>query len=142
MNVTEFAEQIVFGKTLEEKLAAPGRLSIDPNRKPVGEIVAPGRPYGLEMRTSGHVGLIRPRDDNLENEAERGKLLHFLANHELLATELMALVLLKFPDAPHAFRQGVLATLQEEQAHTQMYIDRMHECGAVSYTHLTLPTKA
>ena len=28
-----------------------------------------------------------------------------------------------------AFRQGVLVTLQEEQAHTQMYIDRMHECG-------------
>lgn len=132
MNITEFAEQIVFGKTLEEKLAAPGRLSIDPNRnqrKPVGAIVAPGRPYGLEMRTSGHVGLTRPRDDNLENEAERGKLLHFLANHELLATELMALVLLKFPDAPHAFRQGVLVTLQEEQAHTQMYIDRMRECG-------------
>ena len=132
MNITEFAEQIVFGKTLKEKLAAPGRLSLDPNRKqrkPIGPIAAPGRPYGLEMRTSGHVGLTRPRDDNLENEAERGKLLHFLANHELLATELMALVLLKFPDAPHAFRQGVLVTLQEEQAHTQMYIDRMHECG-------------
>ena len=132
MNITEFAEQIVFGKTLEEKLAAPGRLSLDPNRKQrksIGPIAAPGRPYGLEMRTSGHVGTTRPRDDNLENEAERGKLLHFLANHELLATELMALVLLKFPDAPHAFRQGVLVTLQEEQAHTQMYIDRMHECG-------------
>ena len=132
MNITEFAEQIVFGKTLAEKLASPGRLSIDPNRKqrkPVGEIAAPGRPYGLEMRTSGHVGLTRPRDDNLENEVERGKLLHFLANHELLATELMALVLLKFPDAPHTFRQGVLVTLQEEQAHTKMYIDRMQECG-------------
>lgn len=129
MNITEFAEQIVFGKTLEEKLAAPGRLSIDPNRKPIGTVTAPGRPYGLEMRTSGQVGLTRPRDDNLENEAERGKLLHFLANHELLATELMALVLLKFPDAPHAFRQGILVTLQEEQAHTQMYIDRMRECG-------------
>ena len=132
MNITEFAEQIVFGKTLEEKLAVPGRLSIDPNRrhrKPVGTIATPGRPYGLEMRTSEQVGLTRPRDDNLENETERGKLLHFLANHELLATELMALVLLKFPDAPHAFRQGVLVTLQEEQAHTQMYIDRMHECG-------------
>ena len=132
MNITEFAEQIVFGKTLAEKLAAPGRLSIDPNRKhkkPVGTIAAPGRPYGLEMRTSEHAGVTRPRDDNLENETERGKLLHFLANHELLATELMALVLLKFPNAPHAFRQGVLVTLQEEQAHTQMYIDRMRECG-------------
>ena len=132
MNITEFAEQIVFGKTLEEKLAAPGRLSLDPNRrhrKPISTVAAPGRPYGLEMRTSEHAGVTRPRDDNLENETERGKLLHFLANHELLATELMALVLLKFPDAPHAFRQGVLVTLQEEQAHTQMYIDRMHECG-------------
>ena len=132
MNISEFAEQIVFGKTLKEKLVAPGRLSIDPNRKhrkPLGSIAAPGRPYGLEMRTSGHAGVTRPRDDNLENETERGKLLHFLANHELLATELMALVLLKFPDAPHAFRQGVLVTLQEEQAHTQMYIDRMRECG-------------
>jgi uncharacterized ferritin-like protein (DUF455 family) len=132
MNITEFAEQIVFGKTIEQKLASPGRLSIDPNRrqrKPVGRIVAPGRPYGLEMRTGPKGNTPPPHDNTLENETERGKLLHFLANHELLATELMALVLLKFPDAPHAFRQGVLVTLQEEQAHTQMYIDRMRDCG-------------
>lgn len=132
MNVTEFAEQIVFGTTLEEKLAAPGRLSPDRKtgrRNAFEKIAAPGRPYGLAMQPPGNSKLTRPRDDNLENEAERGKLLHFLANHELLATELMALVLLKFPDAPHAFRRGVLVTLQEEQAHTQMYIDRMRDCG-------------
>jgi uncharacterized ferritin-like protein (DUF455 family) len=130
MNITEFAEQIVFGTTLEAKLAAPGRLTIDTNRRqPMTSIKAPGRPYGLEMQSPGNSSLTRPSDDNLENESERGKLLHFLANHELLATELMALVLLKFPDAPHAFRRGVLVTLQEEQAHTQMYIDRMRDCG-------------
>ena len=70
-----------------------------------------------------------PRDSELGNERERGRLLHFLANHELLATELMALVLLKFPDAPEAFRRGVLATLQEEQSHTRMYLKRMKDCG-------------
>lgn len=132
MNITEFAEQIVFGTTLAEKLASPGRLSPDSGasqRKAFETIPAPGRPDGLIMQSPGNSNLTRPRDDNLENEAERGKLLHFLANHELLATELMALVLLKFPDAPHAFRRGVLVTLQEEQAHTQMYIDRMRECG-------------
>jgi hypothetical protein len=32
----------------------------------------------------------------------------------LLATELMALVLLKFPDAPAAFRKGVYQTLRDE----------------------------
>ena len=96
MNITEFAEQIVFGTTLEEKLQRPGRLTNDSNRdakrlsaKAISSIT-PGRPYGLEMQ-KGQGGTPPPSDDQLENEGERGKLLHFLANHELLATELMAL---------------------------------------------------
>lgn len=132
MNVTEFAEQIVFGKTLEDKLIAPTRLSHDRgvrNRPDVRSLVAPNRPVGLEMRHDPSSTVSPPSDDQLENERSRGQLLHYLANHELLATELMALVLLKFPDAPHAFRQGVLVTLQEEQEHTRMYIKRMRECG-------------
>ena len=115
MNVTEFAEQIVFGKSLEEKLQAPGKLSIDPNRhtrSPLAALPTPGRPQDLKFR-QGPGSLQTPSDDKLENEQSRGQLLHFLANHELLATELMALVLLKFPDAPREFRQGVLVTLQE-----------------------------
>ena len=125
MNITEFAEQIVFGTTLEEKLQRPGKLTNDSNRDSkrlsANSIasITPGRPYGLEM-AKGLGGAQPPSDDQLENEKSRGQLLHFLANHELLATELMALVLLKFPDAPLAFRRGVLVTLQEEQAHTQM----------------------
>ena len=131
MNVTEFAEQIVFGKSLEEKLQAPGKLSIDPNRhtrSPLAALPTPGRPQDLKFR-QGPGSLQTPSDDKLENEQSRGQLLHFLANHELLATELMALVLLKFPDAPREFRQGVLVTLQEEQEHTRMYMRRMKECG-------------
>ncbi len=62
-------------------------------------------------------------------EESRGVLLHFFANHELLAAELMALALLKFPDAPAAFRQGLANTLREEQIHTKWYINRMHQCG-------------
>ena len=58
-----------------------------------------------------------------------GRLLHFFANHELLATELMALVLLKFPDAPAAFRKGVFETLKDEQEHTRLYMERMKSCG-------------
>ena len=134
MNITEFAEQIVFGTTLEEKLQRPGKLTNDSNRnskrlssRSIASIT-PGRPYGLEM-SKGQGGSQPPSDDQLENEKSRGQLLHFLANHELLATELMALVLLKFPDAPSAFRRGILVTLQEEQAHTRMYLDRMADCG-------------
>jgi uncharacterized ferritin-like protein (DUF455 family) len=131
MNVTEFAEQVVFGTTLEDKLLAPGPLihGVSESRGTrVLSVAAPGRPAGLQMR-QGHGTVQPPSDDQLENEHARGQLLHFLANHELLATELMALVLLKFPEAPRAFRQGILVTLQEEQEHTRMYIRRMKECG-------------
>ena len=133
MNITEFAEQIVFSNSLEEKLAAPGKLSFDrlsSAKLPSTEsLKTPGRPAHLLMQHEPGRNIQPPRDDQLENEKARGQLLHFLANHELLATELMALVLLKFPNAPRAFRQGVLVTLQEEQQHTRMYLDRMKECG-------------
>ncbi|SPE56344.1 conserved hypothetical protein [Verrucomicrobia bacterium] len=55
--------------------------------------------------------------------------MHFFANHELLASELMALVLLRFPDAPAAFRRGVWQTLKDEQLHTRLYVERMRQCG-------------
>ena len=63
------------------------------------------------------------------HEESRGVLLHFFANHELLAAELMALALLKFPDAPRAFREGLANTLREEQLHTRWYVNRMNQCG-------------
>ena len=132
MNLNEFAEQIVFGTTLEDKLMVPGRLSRQPSshRLPnIESLRCPGRPAELKMRHNPGEGTQSPGEHELESEQARGQLLHFLANHELLATELMALVLLKFPDAPHAFRQGVFVTLQEEQEHTRMYLRRMKECG-------------
>lgn len=138
MHITEFAEQIVFGKSLEEKLARPGQVSFGPRsthsaRKTASEkclesLPNPGRPHGLAIHDGP--GLSQPpADRELSNEKARGRLLHFLANHELLATELMALVLLKFPDAPIEFQRGVLVTLQEEQTHTLLYLKRMEECG-------------
>ena len=133
MNISEFAEKVVFSDSLEDKLAPPGKLSFD--RIPCSRLPSeqslrtPGRPSHLQMLQQRGRNQQPPRDDQLENEQSRGQLLHFLANHELLATELMALVLLKFPDAPRAFRQGVLVTLQEEQLHTRMYLQRMKECG-------------
>jgi uncharacterized ferritin-like protein (DUF455 family) len=41
----------------------------------------------------------------------------------------MALALLRFPNAPAAFRRGVWQTLKDEQLHTRLYVQRMRQCG-------------
>ena len=116
MELREFAEQVLFATSLEEKLRAPGELTDERPGAPLETPAAPGRPENLIFKPHGTGDKSEfPGLHLLEQDRERGKLLHFFGNHELLATELMALVLLKFPDAPTAFRQGVLKTLQDEQ---------------------------
>jgi uncharacterized ferritin-like protein (DUF455 family) len=129
MELREFAECVLFATTLEEKLLRPADITDERPGPAFVTPAAPGRPAGLQFKLTGEARDSFPGTKNLEQEAERGKLLHFFANHELLATELMALVLLRFPDAPAAFRKGVLQTLKDEQEHTQLYLRRMRECG-------------
>lgn len=127
----EAAERILFATTLEEKLElAPAGLRDDaPGRALVlGSGDTPGRPDELRMGPRG-VKVDFPGINRLHDDRERGTMLHFLANHELLAAELMALALLKFPDAPAEYRAGVYAAMREEQMHTLMYLRRMKECG-------------
>ena len=129
MELREFAEQVLFATTLEEKLRAPGELTDERPGPALVTPAAPGRPANLVFKPHAAGKNSFPGLHRLEDMAERGKLLHFFGNHEMLATELMALVLLKFPDAPPAFRRGVLQTLQDEQEHTRLYMERMAACG-------------
>ena len=129
MELREFAEQVLFGTTLAEKLTAPEIITDDRPGPALVTPAAPGRPAQLQFKPHATGKNDFPGLHRLEAMSERGKLLHFFGNHELLATELMALVLLKFPDAPAAFRKGVLQTLQDEQEHTRLYIERMRACG-------------
>lgn len=129
MELREFAEQVLFSTNLADKLRPPGELTDDHPGPAVAAPPEPGRPAGLHFKPAGAASPDFPGLHRLEQERERGRLLHFFANHELLATELMALVLLRFPDAPPAFRRGVLQTLRDEQDHTRFYLERMAACG-------------
>lgn len=128
METREFAARVLFSNTLEEKLAPPGDLTDHLPGGSMGTPGEPGRPVDLRLRRDG-VRAGFPGATQLINEEHRGILLHFFANHELLATELMALVLLKFPEAPAEFRRDIVHTLKEEQQHTKWYLQRMRECG-------------
>src|SRR3569833_112514 len=129
MELREFAEQVLLATTLEEKLRAPEIITDEHPGSPLLAIEAPGRPVELQFKAQGSGKAEFPGVHRLEKEEERGRLLHFFANHELLATELMALALLRFPEAPAAFRRGLLQTLRDGQAHTRLYMERMRACG-------------
>ena len=94
LQLRAFAEQVLFATSLEEKLKFPREEIID--TQPGSTIKTPGqlsRPRQLILRAEDQ-RVVAPRGSQLIDEKERGKLLHFFCNHELLATELMALVLL------------------------------------------------
>ena len=129
MELRELAERVLFATTLEEKLQCPATITDEHPGAAIETPAMPGRPKELTFKVTGTSRGEFPGTQHLEKERERGRLLHFFANHELLATELMALVLLKFPDAPAAFRKGVLETLKDEQQHTRWYVERMKATG-------------
>ncbi|MEM9158438.1 MAG: DUF455 family protein [Verrucomicrobiota bacterium] len=129
IQLQDFAKQVLFGTTIEEKLSFPREEIIDTHPgSPISTPHAVSRPGHLSLYEDG-VRVDHPSVAKLIDEKERGRLLHFFANHELLATELMALALLKFPDAPASFRKGLLQTLKDEQIHTRIYMRRMQQCG-------------
>ena len=95
MQMREAAERLLFAETLEEKLLLSPRDAVDdePGRA-IATPAGPGRPQELKVCAKG-VRVDFPGIHRLDDDRERGVMLHFLANHELLAAELMALVLLK-----------------------------------------------
>jgi len=129
MELRNFAETLLLGTELHDKLAFPDSISDEyPGPAYTNVPDVPGRPAFMQfMSADKKVPFPAPKD--LHTPRMRGVVLHFFANHELLAIELMALVLLKFPDAEPAFRQGILRTIREEQEHLGLYLKRMQELG-------------
>ena len=131
MTIAAFAERVLMGMTLDDKLATPPATLDDPPDtialRALPEV--PGRPAELGFRAgaaSAQAHVFRARD---ESDPGRGRLLHAFANHELLALELMALMLLRFPDAPAKMRQDLVRMIGEEQTHLGLYLARMGQLG-------------
>ena len=130
MELTDFAEQILFGHTLEDKLVSvstftdhhPSGLSIHP-KLPAR---APELKFASYKSNNSKPALTVHK---LQDPMNRAKLLHIFANHELISLELMAFVLLRFPSAPKRFRRGVAQVMRDEQKHLQAYIKRITALG-------------
>ncbi len=66
----------------------------------------------------------------LHRDDARVACLSRFAHHEMMAIELFAWALLRFPTAPPALRRGLWAALVEEQTHLGLYLERLAAHGA------------
>jgi uncharacterized ferritin-like protein (DUF455 family) len=127
MELADFALRVVTSVDLEEKLAPvpPGLTDARPG-EPL-RLHRPGRPPGLTPVAAREVKV--PPIEGMADPAQRARILHAFANHELQAVELFAWALLAFPGAPSDFRRGLLRVLGDEQRHTRMYAARSEALG-------------
>ncbi len=128
MTAREVAHAIVTSETLADKLTPPpAELVLEDSGESL-RLAAPGRPANLPI--AGARSTRVPPLAGMRDPAQRARILHALANHELQAVELFAWALLAYPDAPLAFRRGLVAILADEQRHCALYIERLVALGA------------
>ena len=127
MEIRYWALKILSSEALEDKLHAPEALT---DHAPGASLVfkEPVRSPAMQFRRHVKEEKLPPLHE-LKAPDKRAICLHRFAGHELLAVEIMAYVLLAFPDAPGTFRKGVAHVLREEQGHVQLYVKRLEELG-------------
>jgi uncharacterized ferritin-like protein (DUF455 family) len=122
LNLMEWASLLLNSGDLRDKLMGVETFLDMPQSRTIDIPDFPARPKNLQFtQDKGRF------PQSFKSASARGIGLHYFANHELLAIELMALALLKFPDAPKSFRLGIAATIREEQTHLSLYLNRMRE---------------
>jgi uncharacterized ferritin-like protein (DUF455 family) len=128
--IHKFAHHILYGRDLDSKLISPREIDFsltqfDYPGAPIPD--APGRSEHLQF---SDVQVKFPRRQSLKDKTMRGRALHFFANHELLAIEMLAAIIVYLPcktEVDLAFKKTCLATLADEQKHFCLYLKRMND---------------
>jgi len=121
--LSAFCLRILQSGDLAAKLA-PARAGIS-DRRDSNAVAVPERPArdpGLELVASSEP---LPRPGALVAAPARAACLARFAHHELLAVELFAFALLRWPELPGALRRVLAATLRDEQRHCSLYLERL-----------------
>ena len=116
---------------LAAKLSPPGDLLVDV-AMPARVIDAPARDPAIALaQKAGRL----PRPGELSDPAARARCLARFAHHELMAVEIFAWALLRWPELPAALRRGLLRTLADEQVHCALYLERLRAHGSTLADH-------
>jgi len=130
-DLRSFCRRVLEAGDLAHKLAPPvdgeGRALPDDEPGAALDIRTPARDPQLALVT----GAARlPRPGELSDPDARAVCLARFAHHELMAVELFAWALLRWPELPAALRRALATVLAEEQSHCKLYLDRLVAHGS------------
>ncbi len=128
MELRDFAIRVLLATELDKKLQPPDSPLTDTAPGPPMRPELPGRPENLPFAAKRSAPKM-PKPASFREPARRAVAHHLMANHELQAAEVMAMMLLAFPEAPAEFRLGLAEVLRDEQRHTRMHARRSAELG-------------
>ncbi|WP_372654016.1 DUF455 family protein [Halobacteriovorax sp.] len=129
MNIDEYARTLLFSPRLEDKLLSPKVIKSFNGFNIVERPKFPGRD---KLIAFSDVQVKFPRPRSLHVPERRAMALHFFANHELLAIEMMAAAILCLPTRDEndmKAKRGLLSTIADEQKHFLLYKNRMENLG-------------
>lgn len=132
MKLSEFLKQIVFSPRIENKLLKPSIITeydYDNLGNQDGLVLEPARSLNCKFSNARYKF---PKSSSFHLKEKRGEALHYFANHELLAIEIMAAALLRFKiqdNCKESIIKGVLNSIEDEQKHFQLYNRKMIEYG-------------
>ncbi|MCH2212737.1 MAG: ferritin-like domain-containing protein [Fuerstiella sp.] len=128
MELSDFARCVLSSEQLDRKLAVPGETFSDGLEHEAERVIRPARPEQLQFAAQRTAPKM-PKAAALKDPRKRAIAHHIMANHELQALEVMAMVILAFPQAPVGFRRGVGEIMLDEQRHTRLHVQRAAELG-------------
>jgi uncharacterized ferritin-like protein (DUF455 family) len=128
MELRMFAERVLFSDQLDLKIARIAETLTDEHPGSPVRVEIPARPPNLQF-AARKTAPAMPKAASLKDATKRAIAHHVMANHELQALEVMAMVLLAFPEAPTDFRMGMAHIMFDEQRHTRMHAQRAQELG-------------
>lgn len=129
MNIQDYARQILDGSEIQDKLL--NSTLIDWKNNQFDSSVTYKRSVPAR---DGKISFVEdkkkfPKIGNLHIPEKRALAIHFFANHELLAIEMMAQALLMFPGIDNRIQRSLVQTIEDEQKHFLLYCHQMKDLG-------------
>lgn len=131
MHYREYASILLEGSSLEDKLIPLKDIDYSPITS-TSLFELPQNPGRSGRLVFDNQQVKFPKNTSFHLEEKRGLALHFFANHELLAIEMMSAALLLYPDQGKdmlQFKKGLMKTIADEQKHLKLYLARMKQFG-------------